>query len=278
MKIIISHDVDHLYVWDHLKRDLIIEKLWVRSFIHFIQEKISFRTFIYRLLMPFHNKMHRIDEVMEFDKNHGIPSIFFFGMENDLGMSYYKEQAFPLIKRVMSQSFDVGVHGINYQETAKIRKEHDDFSNMSGLMNFGIRNHYVRFDEETLKKQEEVGYLFDSTWFDKKKLNIKEPYKVGNMWEFPLHIMDCYICKEGEADRGIKETIKAIEKAESMEMPYCTILFHDYQFDDNYFPQMKKWYVETINYCKERGYSFISYRDAIEEMEEAIKELEEINA
>ena len=64
MKIIISHDVDHLYATDHLFKDLILEKLWVRSFLHLCSGKISLRTFFYRLTLLFHNRMHRIEEVM----------------------------------------------------------------------------------------------------------------------------------------------------------------------------------------------------------------------
>lgn len=252
MKIIISHDVDHLYVSDHLKRDLIVEKLWVRSVLHFFQRRITFKTLLYRLCIPFHNRMHRIDELMEFDKKHNIPSIFFFGMANGLGMSYHKKQAFPVIKKVMEQSFDVGVHGIDYQREENIRMEHDDFSILSGLKSFGIRNHYVRFDKNTFEKQEKVGYIFDSSWFDKKKLNIKAPYKIGGMWEFPLHIMDGYICKEGKEKEGIQAAIRAIRLADTMGMPYCTILFHDYQFDDNYSPQMKRWYMTIIDYCEKK--------------------------
>ena len=30
---------------------------------------------------------------------------------------------------------------------------------------------------------------------------------------------------------------------------------------------MKRWYEETVRYCEEQGYKFISYRDAIEELE-----------
>ena len=50
-------------------------------------------------------------------------------------------------------------------------------------------------------------------------------------------------------------------------MPYCTILFHDYQFDEHFDPDMKHWYEETIRFCKDHGFEFISYRDAIRELE-----------
>ena len=66
------------------------------------------------------------------------------------------------------------------------------------------------------------------------------------------------------------DTIQAIEQAEKKGMPYCTILFHDYQFDKRFDPQRKQWYEETVRWIEAQGYEFISYRDAIRELEEAI--------
>lgn len=268
MKIIISHDVDHLFAADHLKRDLILEKLWIRSFLHLCQGKISPATFRHRLTILFHGRMHRIDELMAFDKAHGIPSVFFFGMDNVLGMSYTREEAAPFIRRVLEAGFDAGVHGVDYQNAEKIRAEHDAFQTLSGMTSFGLRNHYVRFDEDTFQKMDAAGYLFDSTWFNKRELEFRAPYKVGSMWEFPLHIMDGYICFPGKLEEGLEATRGAIRRAEAEGMPYCTILFHDYQFDDRFAPQTKAWYMETVRFCEESGYKFISYRDAIRELEE----------
>ena len=267
MKIIVSHDVDHLYATDHLFRDLILEKLWVRSFLHLCKGKVSLKTFLHRLTILFHNRMHRIDELMAFDRANGVPSVFFFAMDNALGMSYSREKARPVIKRVMEQGFDVGVHGVDYQNGEKIKAEHDTFCEISGLEQFGLRNHYVRFDDDTFEKMAQAGYLFDSTWFNKQELDIRAPYKVGDMWEFPLHIMDGYICAEGESQQGLVDTFAAIRQAEEQGMPYCTILFHDDQYDDRFDPHLKRWYEETIRFCKENHYEFISYRDAVKELE-----------
>ena len=270
MKIIISHDVDHLNATDHLFHDLILPKLWVRSFLHLCQRKISFGTFIYRLTVLLHNRMNRIEELMAFDRSHGIPSVFFFGMARALGMSYSQKKAEPMIRRVLENGFDVGVHGADYQNLPNIQREHDDFSTISGVKSFGIRNHYVRFDEETFSKMEQAGYLYDTTWFNKQELELRAPYRVGAMWEFPLHIMDGYICHPGKWEEGLRDTIQAIEQAEKKGMPYCTILFHDYQFDKRFDPQRKQWYEETVRWIEAQGYEFISYRDAIRELEEAI--------
>lgn len=267
MKIIISHDVDHLYAADHLTKDLILEKLWVRSFLHLCAGKIGWKTFLYRLTILFHDRMHRIDEVMAFDEAHGIPSVFFFGMDNVLGMSYPREKAAPMIRKVRERGFDAGVHGVDYMDEKKIGSEHDAFQSISGMALFGVRNHYVRFDRETFQKMDAAGYLFDSTWFNKQRLELRPPYRVGKMWEFPLHIMDGYICSPGKLEQGLEATRAAIRRAEAEGMPYCTILFHDCQFDDRYDPQMKQWYMETVRFCEDNGYQFISYRDAIRELE-----------
>ena len=56
MKIIVSHDVDHLYGKDHWFRDMIYPKLWVRSLIWLIKRKITFKEFFLRCISCFKGK------------------------------------------------------------------------------------------------------------------------------------------------------------------------------------------------------------------------------
>ena len=267
MKIIISHDVDHINVRDHIFKDLILEKMFFRSILQILSGKISWQTCFNRMTMIFRRRMNRIVEVMEYDRRNRIPSTFFFGMRNGLGMSYSQEKAAIYIEMVKRNGFCVGVHGVDYKSQDKICEEHDLFKNISGLESFGIRNHYVRFDDETFSKMDRAGYCYDTTFFNKKKTEFLNPYKIGNMWEFPLHIMDGYVCEQGKLKEGLENTYKIIDEAEKRDVKFLTILFHDYQFDDGFDPQLKKWYINTIEYCKARGYEFVSYHDAIEELE-----------
>lgn len=267
MKIIISHDVDHLYPIDHILHDFIIPKLWVRSIIHLFQRKISLKTFTYRLGYPFYRRYHRIEEVVKKDREYNVPSVFFFGMERGLGMSYGKNKAEHYIRYVTQQGFDVGVHGIAYQESMRIKNEYNSFKQIVSKNDFGIRMHYVRKNQDTIQMLADCGYLFDSTEFDKKGQMFKPPYKIGNMWEFPLYIMDGYIMPPGNFKQGKENTIKAIKKAEVNNLPYCTILFHDYQYNAQCYPDEKHWYDWLLDYLKENGYEFISYRGAIKELE-----------
>jgi len=270
MKIIVSHDVDHLFRHDHY-RDLIYPKLWIRSMIEFFKGYYGIKEWFFRMLTPFSKYRHNIHEVMEFDKRYNVKSSFFFGMKKGLGMSYDKKDAAYIIKEVDSKGFDVGVHGIDYTDEILMNEEYNSFRNIIGRDDFGIRMHYVRFNEETFNKLERSGYLFDTTEFDKEKgFLIKNPYRIGEMWEFPLAIMDGYLPKNLEQKK--KKTLELIEKAENSNIDYLTVLFHDYLFCKGYATE-RDWYRWIIEWFSDNGYEFISYKDAIKEMSVSNNEL-----
>lgn len=263
MKVIISHDVDHLFRDDHYK-DLIYPKLWVRSSLELIKRKYGVREWFYRMLNPFSKKRHHIPEIIAFDKKNGIESTFFFGMATGLGMSYSLERAKPVIHYVVKQGFDVGVHGIAYNDEDKIQEEYERMRNILGREDFGIRTHYVRFDETTFPLFNKSGYLFDTSEFNKTTgYCLKAPYKIGEMWEFPLVVMDGYLPLKLEEKK--KASLKLIKKAEQQNLPYLTILFHDYQLCEGYATE-REWYKWLIEWLKANNYQFISYKDAITEL------------
>lgn len=267
MKIIVSHDVDHLFRSDHYK-DLIYPKLWVRSTLEVLKRKYGIKEYFHRMLTPFSKNRHKISEVIDFDRTHGIPSTFFFGMANGLGMSYSARKAIPMIKYVKEQGFDVGVHGIAYSDKEGINEEYERMKSILGCEDFGIRTHYVRFNNETFSLFNETGYLFDTSEFNKTAGScLKAPYKIGEMWEFPLSIMDGYLPIRLEEKK--KATLDLIEKAEEKGLPYLTILFHDYQFCKGWQTE-KDWYIWLMKCFIQRGYKFISYKEAVTELERNI--------
>lgn len=265
MKVIISHDVDHLYRNDHLC-DLIYPKLWVRSTIEIMKKQYGVKEYFYRMISPFEKRRNRIDEVIKFDATNNIPSTFFFGMARGLGMSYQQDVASDMIKYVMRNGFDVGVHGIEYLELENMQKESEAFRSIVGDFKFGIRMHYVRFDRETtLNNLDKCGYIFDSSEFDKKRgYLIKSPYKVNGIWEFPLTIMDGYL--PPKLEDKIQKTKMIIKEAQSAQVSYISILFHDVMFSKGYDTD-RRWYLWLVDYLKENNIEFISYKDAIEELE-----------
>lgn len=266
MKVIISHDVDHLYPSDHVFRDLIFPKLWLRSLWHVFTKRITFKTCCYRFISIFGRRLHQLPEIMSFDKAHRIPSVFFFGMANGLGMSYRQTKTDQWIQKVLQNGFDAGVHGIDFQDIKNMKWEHDCFQKISKLPAFGIRMHYVRYDNTTFQNLSDCGYLFDSTEFNKKEIEVKAPYKVNNMWEFPLHVMDGYVMFDNLSEAQ-HQTITALQNAENKGVSYFTFLFHDYMFNPKTYPNDKQFYEWFVNYCQQNNYEFISYREAIIELE-----------
>ena len=265
-KIIISHDVDHLFARDHWFRDLIYPKMWVRSSLELVKREITAKEWWLRCISCFRKNRHNLKAVMDFDKKHGVPSTFFFGMNQGLGMSYKPEEAKQVILKVHKSGFAVGVHGIDYQNSKGMRKEYDTFKKLVGFEPCGIRMHYVRYTHNTFEELSRIGYVFDTTEFDKLQCGTrKKPYKVGNMWEFPLAIMDGYLPKHFAQAK--ENTLDLLNKSKEQNLQYITILFHDFHFCDDY-QDMRKWYKWLINYFnKSDEYEFISYEEAIRELE-----------
>ncbi|MDA8387670.1 MAG: hypothetical protein M0Z58_03260 [Nitrospiraceae bacterium] len=269
MNVIISHDVDHITAWEHLGRDLILPKHIVRNCIEFGLKHISLGETARRCGDIIKNRWNNIADLMKFDRGRGVPSTFFFGVQNGLGLSYTPDDAKLWMNRVAREGFSIGVHGIAFELPEEIRREHDAFAAATGLDGFGIRMHYLRRNPETLANLEKTGYKFDSTLPE-----LTPPFKVGGMWEFPLHIMDGDIlCGNGRwQDRTLeqaKDSTKAIlEASADRGIEYFTILLHDRYFSDS-FRTWKEWYVWVTEFLKESGCRFVSYDGAIGELERA---------
>lgn len=264
MKIIISHDVDHLYRSDHYK-DLIIPKLFVRESIALAKRRLDFTQWHRRISGILSKNINHIEALAEFDKKKSVRSSFFFGMANGLGMSYNKFKAAKFIDLVRRYGFEAGVHGIEYKDEQAMKAEFNDFRDISATEAKGIRMHYVRFDSLTFQKLSACGYIYDSTEFDKQAgCCIKAPYKVNTMWEFPLCVMDCYLPNSLQNKK--KMTIQLLDRAEKQGLPYFTMLLHDFYYCDAYV-DFKSWYEWSVDYFIEHGYPFISYLDAVRELE-----------
>jgi len=265
--IIISHDVDHLFSRDHWFRDLVYPKMWIRTSIQLVKREIKLSEWFLRNISCFRKNRHNLEAQMQFDEQYGVKPTYFFGMNQGLGMSYKPHEAKQMISRVYENGFDVGVHGIDYQSMEGIKDEYDRFLSVMGFLPCGIRMHYVRFNDKTFKMLNEIGYRFDCTEFDKKNCGtIKNPYKVGKMWEFPLTIMDGYLPQEFE--KAKQKTLDILTLCKEQNIEYISVLFHDYQFckDYNDIWRWYKWLIEFFANSKE--YEFVSYMEAIRRLEE----------
>ena len=266
MKVIISHDVDHISVWEHTK-DLILPKFIVRAKLELFSGKISLSEFFNRMGDFFQNQWHRVPEVIAANKAEGIKSAFFFGVNNGVGLNYPVEFAIPWINHAIEEGFEVGVHGIDFDSLEKVKKEYSTFKELSALNSFGIRMHYLRQNEHTFNYMEQSGYRFDAS-----EQGYKNPYLIGKMWEFPLQIMDGWVVN-GEKRyqfRNLEQckdyTKEKIDKAINEELNVLSILFHDRYFSSS-FKTWKNWYEWLLIYLKDQKFEFVTHDQAIVELE-----------
>jgi peptidoglycan/xylan/chitin deacetylase (PgdA/CDA1 family) len=241
----------------------------VRNVIEIMTGYISMSEFFSRLEDLSRNKWNNLESLMKYNKENQIPATFFFGVNNGMGLDYRLRDAAVLIRKVMQEGFDVGVHGIAFDDYNDIRKEHDIFEKISGLKVVGIRMHYLRRANDTLTYLNETGYAFDTSLY-----TLKNPYKVGTMWEFPLHIMDGYVICNGKRWQNqslvqSKDTTKEIiANCFNKGIKYFTVLFHDRYFSES-FITWKEWYIWLMHYLKENKFSFTDYRSAIGDLEKS---------
>ncbi len=266
MKIIISHDIDHITPSEHLN-DLILPKYAARSAIELMLGRITPIELLKRGKGLLANRWNNIADLMDFDRQSGVPSTFFIGVSKGMGLSYSLADVEHWSKAILMRGFDLCVHGISFDDFSRIRTERETFSKITGLQDFGIRMHYLRLNFETLSHLERAGYSYDSSVYQ-----IKNPFKMGKLWEFPLHIMDSRIfCGNARWQaRTLEETKyltqKLIDDISRRGINYLTILFHDLYFCNSY-RSWKDWYIWLIEYLIDNKLSFTSHKSAIKDLE-----------
>lgn len=265
MKIIVSHDVDHIKWSDHTFKDLFIPKYLAKAFYYGLTGKIS-PTVFKRRLRAMSSKLDQVPELCAYNNEHNIPATFFVGMANALGLSYPLNTAIATVNYINAQGLDTGPHGIAYATLEGVREEFNIFKQTASTP-FGIRNHYLRMTARTLSYQAEVGYSYGSTMY-----GIIHPFKVGNMWEFPISIMDAYAVPNPHNNYNMQlwkdNTMATIEEAIKADLPYFVINFHDTFFCDT-FENVREWYFFITDFFRKNNYEFISFSNAVKELNAA---------
>ena len=266
MRVILSHDVDHMTVWEHWK-DPILPKFYVRNTLELARGTISAREYALRWGHLFTNKWQNIEEVMRFHDRMGIRSAFFFGMANGKGLSYPLHHAAKWVPKVIARGFEAGVHGIAFNDEAAMRQEHECFASISGRNDFGIRMHYLRQDATTFEKLERIGYRFDASL-----RGSKDPHRIGRMWEFPLQEMDGWAMdgdhryQANDLATAVAHTVRAIEAVERAGLNTFSLLFHD-RYWSPAFQTWMDWYTTIVETLRDRGHTFSTHAEAIAQLE-----------
>ncbi len=119
---------------------------------------------------------------------------------------------------------------------------------------------------QTFRFMAEVGYIYDSS-----EHAFKNPYRIGDMWEFPIQIMDGWVIEYGSRwqtrnlSQAIDATKKLIDEGHEKSLSYLGIDFHDRYFSKS-FKTWMAWYTWLIGYLYECEIGFCNFRHAVEEL------------
>lgn len=268
MKAVISHDIDHLTVSEHILSDLIVPKFIFRSKIELFTGKITFHEYLLRWTDILKNKWQNIDELITYNNVKQIPSSFFIGVEKGTGLNYANEIAIVWANQLLNRKSDVFIHGIQFADYTSIFSEKEKFNKVFGFEPLGIRMHYVKKNEQTLVNFSKAGYLFDSTIHA-----YKNPFRVNTMWEFPIQIMDGWIIENDRRwqtrniDESKEATKRIIQKCYDEHLDYIGIDFHDRYFS-NSFKTWLDWYCWLTEYLAQNGIQCVSFKKAIVSLDE----------
>ncbi len=260
MKIIISHDVDHLYWNDHL-----LDTWWLGLILRTVKEvfksELSLSTAAKRIF-PGKN-LNNIMSLIDFLNLNNIPATFFFGTRKGLKLSYSNIKAKPFIEQLLKIKFMIGLHGIAFNDRTVMLDEKRRFNEIAGFDPVGIRMHYLRMDNSTYELLSSLGYKYDSS-----QNKIDFPYKYGNIWSIPISIMDVDVIQGSTArdlEKAKKESLVRIESAKLKDIPYFVINFHDFYFSDGY-PVHKAYFFWLIDFLKKNNFIFTSFNQAVQEI------------
>jgi hypothetical protein len=272
VKVIISHDVDHVRPWEH-RSDLIVPKFIVRFGIEWALGYTRWREVRLAVQSLWTGPWQHIEELMDFDEAHGVPSTFFVAVANGRKLCYALADAKEWITRIRSRGFDVGVHGIEYKLADKARDELTRFREITGRDFVGVRFHNIGFSTSSVQLSDSdvlslkrVGYSFSTTTFGDNG-----PWSSDTFWEFPIHLMDGHIFRVGRPWKNrtleqMKEsTVKRLRDAAARGVSFFSLLFHDGFFCD-YYRDYEEWYVWLVEFLKAAGYQLCSYRHALDEL------------
>ena len=262
MKIIVSHDVDHLNWSEHVVKDFFIWKYILRNLLYLLRGEIHIDVFSKRVRIMSNDRYNRLPELCRFNKEHNIPATFFLAMNNALGLSYSRSAAAKAIDFLHREGFATGVHGIAYDCYEEMKKEYVDFSKLASTR-FGIRNHYLRIAGATLNYQNKLGYLYGSTTYA-----IENPKRIGSMWEIPISVMDAYVARPNELDlaRMQMRTMQLLDEAIRKNIPFFVVNFHAVLYDKATI-EYKQWYEWLMKHFIDEGYEFTSFQEAVKELD-----------
>jgi len=247
----LTHDVDHSGIRNHKFDHTMFGFLYratIGSVMDFLKRKKSLKQVCLNwqaaASLPFvHLGMardfwHPFDRYLEIEK--GLASTFFvIPKKGESGLnargqrpakraaSYDVAELADTLKKLEAAGNEIGVHGIEaWRDSVAGREERERVSRLTGAAEFGVRMHWLFFDERSPVWLEGAGFSYDSTVGYNETIGYRagttqvfKPLPAERLLELPMHIMDTALFYPSYLNLSSKQ-------AEAMIFPFIENAVH----------------------------------------------------
>jgi len=240
--VVLTHDVD----WFSVK-----SLRGLRTFFGFVRRELSGGK-LSALKVPYWQNFHKW---MELENGYDVRSVFYFLYKGVGGSTYNFSDVEDAVKNLDKGGWEIGLHGTfdSTRSLSNLTEEKMLLERTLGKSVQGIRLHYLRISEESLRLQEEAGFRYDSSLETQEFFKIFHPVvrnRKLNLIELPLTLHDStlFVKKKMAFDDAYKYSRKIIDKA-SREDGIVTLNWHQRTFSSE-FKSWLKTYVLILKYAK----------------------------
>jgi len=251
----LTHDIDHLRYFSNWK-------LALRSFQETILERSSLeqiREAILEIFFPLHDPyLKGVYTLAALSRRYGYKDTAFYFMADqsgDFGSHYDLSSGVvrKCIQNLQDQNFEIGFHsGYNtFNDSSKLKEEKERMDTVLGIIQYGGRQHYLRFQApNTWRNWERAGLTYDSTLGYAESGGFRcgtchpfapfdlEEDRELNILEYPLIVMDATLkgyCNFSP-EQALEHILLLAKRCQTVEGVF-TFLWHN----TSLFGKWKPW-------------------------------------
>ncbi len=280
LNVCLTHDVDRIHkTYQYITKPLrgLLKgnlKLFAKCFVHIFDK----------------NAYWGFNHIYEIETKYCVKSTFFFLNESlpfnpfkpntwklSLGRyNIFNKKLVDIIRFFDKNGWEIALHGSyrSYKSIKLLKKEKADIEKIVCHSIHGVRQHYLNLTHETWEMQSQAGFCYDSTWGLTDNIGFKNnqvtpffPISKNDFCVIPLTIMDYPFVTLKDKWARFEEILKKIE----LENGYLVINFHNNNFYELDFPDVKTNYIRIIEILKQRNAKFMTMMDAYKEITKGIK-------
>lgn len=206
------------------------------------------------------------DDLLAAERRAGVKSTWFVAVRPGLGIRYTPEAVAPLVRRILEQGHEVGLHGQHADDGPRLAAEILELAGIAGRAVSGLRMHYLRLSPAVYDTARHSGLGYDSTVMDRSRLDpallpLAGPRLVRpGLVEIPLHVMDSTLFSATglalDEAQAVEYLRLLVERARA-EGRVLVVNLHP-NFYSRFTPEVRGWYDALLALATARSDAFLT--------------------